>query len=466
MIKDLIVWNSLRAQVTSWRELAEQVVTAHQAGGEDAKKLLAKGWTPDDGKVFLDFVRRAEDELNQFAAPEEAEIEDDTDGAIILSAPALSALQHLVEQANIDANLVLRATAQGAVGDRAGLTEHELHPAAKPPPGQRLFYSPFDEPGVLYLTEGAKAVAYRMLKGYHPFSQSPPSVPLAPKARILLVGDWATGVGRARDIAALMRKELDAAPAVERHVVHLGDIYYSGWAAECRKRFLDPWPVRPGESGVFSWCLNGNHDMYCGGDGIFQVVLGDSRFARQAGCTYFALGNEHWQILGLDTAYDEWNLQPGNLDQVAWARSVLNANPGARGILLSHHQPHSAYEGTGPKKAGRIAAQAFPLLEGRRTHAWFWGHEHRCAVYDPIDFSAAGGTASLPLGACLGHGGVPTRPTRDSKPGVRHVLTDIVRYGIENFAMMGFAVLDLDNDHGQLRCINERGVEHFRADLA
>lgn len=465
MIKDLITWKSLQTHVASWRELAEQAVRALSVADENAKKLQEKGWSLQDAKVFLEFIQKAEAEMKALGGPEEAEVEDDTDGAIILSAPALSALQHLMEEGNLAAGLVTSSTAQGAVGDRAGMTELELHPSAKPPEGQKLFYSPFDEPGVLYLTEGAKAVAYRMLHGYHTFSQNPPSIPLANRARIVIVGDWGSGVGRARDVATWMRAALDEVPDVERHVVHLGDIYFAGWPKETQKRFLDLWPVKVGEAGVSSWCLNGNHDMYCGGDGLFDVVLKDPRFAKQGGCTYFALGNANWQILGLDTAYDEWNLQPKGVDQVAWAKSILDGNPTARGMLMSHHQPHSAYESSTPQKAGNIARQSLPLFQGGRTHAWLWGHEHRCVIYNPLDFSFGGQTGHLPFGACLGHGGVPTRPTRETKPGVRYLLSDVVPYGIENFAMMGFAVLDLDGANAVLRCINERGVEHFRADL-
>src|SRR5260221_10518533 len=58
------------------------------------------------------------------------------------------------------------------------------------------------------------------------------------------------------------------------HVIHLGDIYYSGLETEDQRRFLDPWPVTPEQAGagVTSWSLNGNHDMYSGGFGFFRPV--------------------------------------------------------------------------------------------------------------------------------------------------------------------------------------------------
>lgn len=476
MIKDFVRWKTLNAHVANWRDLAQQAVTSLESNDANAAKLLDRGFTIEKARDLLDFILKAEAELKQEPPPTEAEDEDDADSAVILGAPYLSALQHMMEQANLAAAMVVQADTkgQGAVGTRDGLADAELSPAAKPPQGQRLFYSAFDEPGITYLTEGAKAVAYRLINGYHVFPITPVSVKLSEKTRLIIVGDWGSGVGRAQDVAKWMRAELDKATDVERHVIHLGDIYFAGWPQESQKRFLDYWPVRIGEAGVYSWCLNGNHDMYCGGGGLFDVVLHDPRFARQAGCSYFALGNAAWQFIGLDTAYDEWNLQPkvktpnGNelvVDQVAWARSILAGNPNAKGVLLSHHQPYSEYEPSGADKAGKVAAQTLPLLQSGRVPVWLWGHEHRCVIYKPITFTSPTGPVTLPFGACLGHGGVPSRPTREVKPGVRHVLTQIVKYGIENFATMGFAVLDLDGASGEIRCINERGEEHFKADL-
>jgi hypothetical protein len=43
--------------------------------------------------------------------------------------------------------------------------------------------------------------------------------------------------------------------------------------------------------------------MYSGGIGYFNDLLGNARFAAQQGLRYFALTNDHWLIIGLDTAY-------------------------------------------------------------------------------------------------------------------------------------------------------------------
>ena len=39
-----------------------------------------------------------------------------------------------------------------------------------------------------------------------------------------------------------------AAKGIETHAIHLGDVYYSGWAAEYDAHFLPFWPVLPEEA--------------------------------------------------------------------------------------------------------------------------------------------------------------------------------------------------------------------------
>ena len=69
----------------------------------------------------------------------------------------------------------------------------------------------------------------------------------------------------------------------EAHVIHLGDVYYSGLPVEVQRHVLEPWPVTAAQAkaGVTSWSLNGNHDMYSGGYGYYDTLLADPRFAAQ-----------------------------------------------------------------------------------------------------------------------------------------------------------------------------------------
>ena len=61
------------------------------------------------------------------------------------------------------------------------------------------------------------------------------------------------------------------------HTIHLGDIYYAGAENEVRNKFLALWPAGTSPSAP-SFALNGNHEMYSGGVGYFQIALTDSRF--------------------------------------------------------------------------------------------------------------------------------------------------------------------------------------------
>jgi hypothetical protein len=71
----------------------------------------------------------------------------------------------------------------------------------------------------------------------HPFPERPPQrVALAENARVFLVGDWATGLPQARNVASAIARQLAETPAeLECHVIHLGDTYYSGLEDEYKQ---------------------------------------------------------------------------------------------------------------------------------------------------------------------------------------------------------------------------------------
>jgi hypothetical protein len=167
------------------------------------------------------------------------------------------------------------------------------------------------DPG--WVTETAKAVIARLWQGTHKFleTETPPAAKLGDRARVILISDWATGGVAAEAVADIARAEIESADDRDVHLVHLGDIYYTGDEEEVHKRFLDPWPVKPGEEDRYrSWALIGNHEMYSGAHGYYKTLLADPRFAGQRTeegepISYFSLSNRHWQILGTDTASDD-----------------------------------------------------------------------------------------------------------------------------------------------------------------
>ena len=304
------------------------------------------------------------------------------------------------------------------------------------------------------------AMGVRKFRQRYPFPEKP-AAPLrvGNRARLVVVGDWGSGIPRARKVADQMRKVIDEGVEAKReqHVVHLGDVYYSGWEYEYRDRFLQYWPVRQGEEDrILSWNLNGNHDMYAGGHAFFGHALADPRFKRQEKSSWFSLQNDHWTILGLDTAWEEHGLQ-GN--QASWAQQMLEGSPG-KGLLLSHHQIFSSYEKG--KQESKLLTKIRPVLDTGRVRSWFWGHEHRCVLYKPHE--------KVEYARCIGHGGVPVYMTHKENdpypPPGSYEYRGHFDKGLERWAWFGFAVLDFDGPEIHVRYIDENGVEHKNERIA
>lgn len=303
------------------------------------------------------------------------------------------------------------------------------------------------------------AMGVRRFRRRHDFSSTPPAPRrIARDARLLLIADWGTGIPRAAKVADHMREVLaqGLTSGREQHVLHLGDVYYAGWQKEYERRFLPFWPVDPARAGeIGSYCLNGNHDMYAGGFGYFDYLLAEPRFKPyHQGCSYFRLFNDDWNIMALDTAWDDNGLKNPQQD---WVQQNLNA--AGRSMLLSHHQPFSAYKGESDGSSIRKKLQS--TLDTGAVTAWFWGHEHRHVNYD----SAMG----VKYGRLIGHGGVPVYRSGDPDGGnsalARFVYRDSIDSGLEHWAKMGFAVLDFNGPSVAVRYINEDGAEYFSESL-
>lgn len=208
---------------------------------------------------------------------------------------------------------------------------------------------------------------------------------LPDQAMIAVLGDWGTGLYGARPCA-----ETIADDGGYHALLHLGDVYYSGSEREIRQNFLEIWKTMcAGSPAAVSRTCNSNHEMYSGGGPFFRLTL--PQFAQAS--TVFVLANSHWAIVGLDSAYHDHDLDD---EQMAWLNRVVERLDGRRLVLLSHHQPFSRLDGQGPKLTRRLAT----LLQARGVFAWYWGHEHLLALYEP---HATWGLH----GRCVGHGGFP-----------------------------------------------------------
>ena len=311
----------------------------------------------------------------------------------------------------------------------------------------------------------ARGVLERLAMGNAPFNPVPAEYDnLTDDARLVVVGDWGTGLPRAIAVAAHMRQAIDAALADGRqvHVLHLGDVYYSGFESEDQRRFLDPWPVtsQQAAAGVTSWSLNGNHDMYSGGFGYFGTLLGDPRFRAQRSpdgkpTSFFRLRSPSWDFVGLDTAWDTDVTSDGQIGvlhdpQATYVADVAAGSP-RKLVLFSHHQLVSVFDqgDLGQTLPGKLA----PVLTGDRVTAWWWGHEHRAITYA----TAAG----VRYPRCLGNGGVPIPP--DAAPPAGHTPsitwrgTRTVREHGQRTNRFGFAVLDLHPDRIDAAYIDDDG---------
>jgi len=341
--------------VVTYRQITEAVQANHEASVDAARDAAAQG-APDDPLTQARFLAGLNAALGELEA---AEAHGD-----VMSTPRhamASQLQSfIVEQA------------------RTGNTSRA------PAPLGEGFEVKFDNKDWLGWM-GSFFTWWRRIRP-HAFTAGDPAPSPIPNAyRIALISDWGTGLYGAPHSSDAIDADTD--PRGYQLLLHLGDVYYSGTEAEINERFLEDWPKR---GGAISRTLNGNHEMYTGGDAYFEVAL--KKFNQPA--SYFALRNDFWTLVCLDTAYAEHDLAD---PQRAWLDQVLASNTKNQKIVFfSHHQPYSLLEAQGEKLVGRLG----DLLVGGRIFAWYWGHEHRCIAYDLHPVYAL-------LGRCVGHGGFP-----------------------------------------------------------
>ncbi len=262
-----------------------------------------------------------------------------------------------------------------------------------------------------------------------------------PRLRVALLSDWGTGTETARQVAALAARQN---PDI---VIHLGDIYYAGTREECAAHFLEPLRAILPQTPLFTLC--GNHDVYSGGSGYYGLLQAIGQPA-----SYFCLRSpdDTWQILAADTGLNDRNplheaaaLPRLDPQEELWHADKLHGFAGQT-ILLSHHQPFSAFAQIGPNAPRNpvnpnLMASYERLAQAGRIDAWFWGHEHRLRAYAPYRGIRAGrniGYGAVPVTAAP----VPTTPL----PGLVDppaLAADIPLDDVDGADTRGFALLDL-----------------------
>jgi len=222
-------------------------------------------------------------------------------------------------------------------------------------------------------------------------------------ATIGIFGDWGTGMPDAVDLLKQI-KTFD--PDI---LIHLGDVYYSGTQEEMQTRFLDVYKTVFGVNPPRSFSLSGNHDMYSGGVGYYWLI---DRLGQ--GASYFAIQNDDWLFIAMDTGLHDVNpLQGGSaatfLDdkEATWVNELVGKSRNQKIVLLSHHPLFTAFD---PIEGATVNPLLLKQIQGSlpKVSAWFWAHEHRLAVYDAFQ--------GLARGRCVGHGAIPVFADKAGDP--------------------------------------------------
>jgi hypothetical protein len=233
-------------------------------------------------------------------------------------------------------------------------------------------------------------------------------LPDKPDLVIGVIADWGTGLDDAKWLLSeVMKKNPDV-------LLHLGDVYYAGTDDEFRSNFLDP--INAIAPNIPVYTLSGNHDMYSGGAPFYWVLsqlnATPALQPYRQKASYFCLRSANWQILGMDTGFHDCdpfsvttNVTFLDPQEVAWHVDKLKNAGGRQTILLSHHQPFTAFlDGIGQGPSGKPLAynpklySVFgPFLSN--IALWLWGHEHNFEVFNPY--------LGLNNGRCVGAAAIP-----------------------------------------------------------
>jgi predicted phosphodiesterase len=318
---------------------------------------------------------------------------------------------------------------------------------------------------VVWIPTGVKAVL-EYFNAKYPFqaASGKSDIAIPNQCKIALLGDWGADNDHAKNVAAqAMLRNPD-------YMIHLGDIYYSGTESECQT-FLRNWPLKDPDglpAKGRSFALNGNHEMYSLGKPYFTTVL--PAFGQEA--SYFTLSNDHWQFQGLDTAYVPFSISGGTDDtrlaaQWDWLRGSFRNNPAKRNILLSHNQPVSAHLSE-LEAAQALMDEARRLLEEFNLgtiYGWFFGHEHRCTIYDDTVVSSMFRARLIGNGSIGHHPQEETEPATDNTGAFCSPFVWVNKRSLEDVgivAVSSFALLTIDGGTIDIEYIDEDGFVGYK----
>ena len=238
-------------------------------------------------------------------------------------------------------------------------------------------------------------------------------------ATIAIIGDWGTGYWEDANTPAAKVANVVNNSIKPDIVIHLGDVYYYGSKSEVQDNFVNIIPT--GKQGTYN--LNSNHDMYSVAVPYFEAVK-KSPFGNQGNTSYFALTNDDWLIVGLDTAYLSSSLDAFLLGSLAKHHALTGelipnaqteflismaqkaASENKKLIIMSHH---NSFDGPGMTKEtsvellskktlwSQVSTLIEPYLKGEKAY-WHWGHAHSGYALKEMDNI---------ISRCVGYGAVP-----------------------------------------------------------
>ncbi len=294
-----------------------------------------------------------------------------------------------------------------------------------------------------------------LLVGPHAFNSTPKVTPIDDVVTIALAGDWGTGDYRGDGAAPSAKVGSQIAALAPDITIHLGDVYYAGTNDEEQQLLVKLWPR--GKKGTFA--LNSNHEMYSGAKPYFNDTLANADFKLQQGASCFALENQNWVIVGLDSAYysDAAGLyRTGRLQAPGGPSTQLDflraqAAKGKKTIVLTHHNGLSQ-DGSAAEPIWNEVLGAFPVNAG--PDYWYWGHVHSGAIYMPL-------SPATVQARCCGHGALPCGASSDLAKST-HVAWfehgDAHDADIKERVLNGFAVLRLNGASIQETFYDENGA--------
>ncbi|MCC8416630.1 MAG: hypothetical protein LN575_04695 [Rickettsia endosymbiont of Gnoriste bilineata] len=276
------------------------------------------------------------------------------------------------------------------------------------------------------------------------FRESPAIIPMSEEAIISIFGDFGTGDCEGSTVASTISKNIKNLNPCSS--IHLGDVYYAGTTRESRDKLLLLWPI--GTKGNFT--LNSNHEMFDGARGYFNTTLANKIFEQQQN-SYFALENNYWVIVGLDSAYfsdKKTFYMEGRLNdsQILFLKQIAVKNK--RTIVLTHHFVFDCVNNdTMP-----IGNQVKDAL-GNNLKYWYYGHLHCAAVYQDIDNVKVrlSGHAAIPYGNAAAYADNSKVIWYENTP----VQNDDIR--VQN----GFCLLKLNNESIIEEFYGEDGKVHY-----